>query len=78
MSETFSGRLNFDVRLYGERMDVKEWERIARRIARAAIGRSRTRNVVVFAGDASVTICENSEAIMVPPRVESLPFRNAL
>lgn len=54
-------RLNFTVHVRGARSS-KEWSAIALRIARAARGRAKEREVIVFAGsEDSWVICENRE-----------------
>ena len=74
MSEETFDRLNFEVRLHGERLTASQWLGIARRIAKAAKGRSKFRSVVVYAGDSSVTINEDGSftlTVLVVPAARS-------
>ena len=52
--------LNFSIKVstdaYSRDMNVKDWPAIARRIAKAAKGRSKTRRVIVWAGDSYLQV----------------------
>ncbi len=49
-------RLNFEVRLYSETATEAHWLAVAKRLAKAARGRRKECEVIVFAGDESVTL----------------------